>query len=307
MLSLQDFLIYLIIVIVILLLIKFFFCDEYFTEVSGPGSKLDNLIGIEKKINLIVHLNGKKYCLIPVKKSFCGITENNPKDCNSTILILKEMTEYEEEMKVAKAQFENEEKVCNIANKLDCETKLKTNNVTSEMTSEEISKNCADVYDICKKKLYHPANFSFLKVDHFIKDSTKPLYKIISSIQEKNIVSLGSISTNEPKTTLELVCFEGTIEGNNYFSSVELEEVLSQNDNQTDPSFRIKFLLPDRFDNGMELTENGKPVYKSYYIGACAGDKELKCSTSGKDYFRLCLYTSVENPNVLKFTPKLVS
>lgn len=313
MFNLQNFVVYLIIAIVILLLVKFFYCDEYFTEVSAI-SNIDKFVGLDKELNLSVSLNGKEYYVLPVNKSFCGIAESNPKDCTGTVLILKELKQYEDEIKIDKDKSANEVKLCNMAAKLDCETQMKAKMVTGEVTAEmetqvndEMKNQCKDTYETCEKPYVRPGIFMIKKVNHFDTTSTKNLYNVLSSIKSNGTSNTMALSTAGPASTLELVCLEGAFPNSEPFSSVELEEALTQTENQTNPSFRIKFLLPQRFSNGMEVTKDGKVVYKSFYVGLCAGDKELKCSANGVDHFRLCLYNSVENPYVLKFTPKLIS
>lgn len=314
MFTLQNIVIYLIIAIVILLIVKFFFCDEYFTEVSANNvSDITKFVGFSKNLNLSVTLNGKEYLIIPVEKSFCGISDTNPKDCLGSVLILKEKSQHDEDIKINKIKMENDEKVCNTREKLNCETNIKAPMITSEITAEmesklteEIQQTCKDSYDACKKKFTDSSHFSIIKVEHFIPESKNQLYKIIGKVSTSDGFKEGSLGTAGPNTQLELICFSNSIEGNNYSNSIELEEVISQDNKSNEPSYRIKFLLPDRFNNGLIVYDNGIPVYKSYYVGICAGDKEIKC-TSDKDYFRLCLYNSIENPNVLKVTPKLVS
>lgn len=315
MFTLQNIIIYLIVAIIILLVIKYFFCDEYFTEVSMDStSSMSKFVGLDKKLHLSVTLNGKEYYLIPIEKSYCGISESNQKDCTGVVIVLKEIKDYDDENKIAKEKMLNEQKVCNVATKLDCETKIKAKTITSEVTAEmesilnqEIQNECKDTYESCEKNYQAPGVFMIKKVDHFDKKSKKDLYNLLGSVSLNGSSKFSALSTVGPNSTLELVCLDGVFNNDLPFSSVELEEVISQGDKDMHPSFRIKFLLPQRFDNGMEVTEDGNVVYKGYYVGMCAGDKELKCTADGKDHFRLCLYNSLENPYVLKFTPKLIN
>ena len=316
MFTIQNFVICLIITIIILLLIKYFFCNEYFTEVSSTNMGIDDYVN--KEIYLSANINGKEHYLTIAPKAMCGIAINDLSDCNSTVLILKEFSQYEKDTKLEKEKLINDEKVCNISNKLDCETKLKNkidnidqNDITAEMEHKlerlenKIEEKCVDTYESCKKKYVDPSVFILLKVNHFNKKSKKQLYKVMGKLRADGTSTLATISTNGIASKLDMVCFQGQVEGNNYFSSVEFEEAINQNTNsESGPTYRMKFQLTRQLPGGRLFTDNGELVYDDYYVGVC---KDTKCNTNdGQKFYRLCLYKSIENPNIIKFSFKIV-
>jgi len=323
MFTIQNIVISLILLIIILLFVRYFFCEETFSgSLTLTNSTFDNMVGLDKNIQFSVMLNGKEYYLIAVKKGYCGIIENNPKDCSKTVLILKEKEKYEKDISLDKIKHEDDKKICNQKQESDCKFGIKKTMIemqsTSEAESEAISmeskidqkirETCKTENDICNKLFLDNSYFSILNIpEHFDKKSTNKLYQIVNKIMnDGGMVDIKAISKFHVENNLELICLDGNSDYPRNTSSVEFEEVISQTANSDLPkSYYIKFKLPKKIGNTDVIrTHNGEVVYEDHYVGMC---KDLKCQNESDNYFRLCLYNSLENPHVLKFMPKLIT
>lgn len=249
--------------------------NEHMTDISN-GPSIETYVG--KKISLTTQINGKKYILTSLPKSYCTNPNKTP-DCNGNILVLIEETDFK--------QYEN-----NYASRInDYVNNCNADQQTKCLQLNKSPNNCDKQYSVCEK---NKTKF-FVNMFDLEKSKTSGSYNLISNpssfdkitIDEKIINPL--IGVHDYK----FVCSDKPIDSSDILNNITFLQSQSNKQNYVIQMNR------QLYANNILQFDKGLPMLKSMYFSACTDNNNCLLPKQTK---RVCLTDNISDTNILNFS-----
>lgn len=265
-------------------------------------------------LNFKCNVKGIDYYLASVKKSdYTTNVKADAPDCVQSMLILIPATEIQTMLQDYLNQMKTARDICNATTKIHCNNKP--------------GSECPETYDVCNLPRFFLHDFNVIDVSPQNPDYTKNFRKYI--INGTAVPSLNGISSKTMFNTfllndsgVNMVCGDtyayGAPNQPKHFAEVIISERIAGNSGGvvgSDSGIKIKI----RFNALQQLisqqnnktvrtplidTCSGEPKTRPVYLGVCLTET---CTKENNTYPRICVYDDISDPNVLEFSPAIVS
>jgi len=257
---------------------------EFHSEYTGPT----------RITNFKCLIDDKPFYLANIPKADCEGSAIE-KDCYQNVLILMNAEDIDNNIKLYMEEIEKHKQVCNLKEKLDCETKHE--------------KKCDKHNEICDIKRKYIHDFTITEIPQSIDKPSQRKY-VFKGIAKPFIPGtperITSISNNIYEThNVNIAC--GDVGSPETSQLLVIEQYI---DNQggiiggLDSPIRVKLCFESQVTiNGVKVFDGTVPRMKKLYLGLC---RDKRCKYNNKEFLRVCLYEDAFDHNVLSFEPKLV-
>lgn len=322
--------------LIVLLLILFYFlftynrttCENMVGSLPPSGTcsqALDQkfyaqFVGPSKLVNFKCRFKGKEYYLANMKKSRCQNKLNDPNnpdniDCSDSVMVLVEPSILDPQLQQYLSEISIDTKTCNYKRSLECYSK----NGSSE--------DCDREYKSCENTRMFNHDYNVSEVTQINSGQVTRKYVVTGTAtpmksDQSDPTIFNSYLYNQFGYRMmcgDMYPYGQNPNNNNDAEVMVIESVPTSNGGiiggpQDTLKVRLKMESndvvvgknPSGFRTVTPLIDEttGKVQMKSTYIGAC---ENITCVVDDISFIRICLYDDILNPNVLEFTPILVT
>lgn len=326
-------------VFALVIIIALVYIMYYITQNNEPSEHMDQIlpqctinkdqhfnaqfVETNRVLNFKCNIKGVNYFLACVRME--DYVANNPDkkpDCVKSMLILIPEKEIETMLENYMKDMRIAEQICNSTSNIKCKNSKKSS------TDVEIESMCSDTYEECKLPRFFLHDFNIVDVSPPNADFTTTLRKYI--IKGTAIPSLNGVSQNTMFNTflindegINMVCGDVYNYGvphlpKQYAEVIISEQVVGNSGGVVGSDSGLKVKI--RFNslqqiisskNGMTVRtpiidiHTGEKKTRAVYLGVC--NNTQTCSKGENTYPRVCVYDDIHDPNVLDFSPSIVT